>query len=233
MPKQSTGTEIERLIALLGRLPGLGHRSARKAALTLLKKRLEDARAGGDTLAEAAEKLKIAVRSIEAIDRSGQGADGIPVKDLPKQGELVPALFATDVGVENDPLQFDNGYVWYEVVGITPARERSLEEVKDEVEVRWMNNEIATRLAAKANALVEKLNGGGTLKDLAAADRLKVETANSLKRGDPTETFSAATLQAVFRTAKGGAGKRGAEFPAFWEAVLSTLLIATANRLIS
>lgn len=33
------GPEIERLVQLLGRLPGLGYRSARKAALALLKRR--------------------------------------------------------------------------------------------------------------------------------------------------------------------------------------------------
>ena len=33
MSRKSAGTEIERLIGLLARLPGLGHRSARKAAL--------------------------------------------------------------------------------------------------------------------------------------------------------------------------------------------------------
>src|ERR1700753_3481647 len=35
----TTGPEIERLIQLLAKLPGLGPRSARRAALTLLKKR--------------------------------------------------------------------------------------------------------------------------------------------------------------------------------------------------
>jgi len=35
----SAGPEIERLIALLGKLPGLGPRSARRAALALLKRR--------------------------------------------------------------------------------------------------------------------------------------------------------------------------------------------------
>lgn len=35
------GPEIERLVQLLGRLPGLGYRSARKAALALLKRRDE------------------------------------------------------------------------------------------------------------------------------------------------------------------------------------------------
>ena len=35
----SAGPEIERLISLLAKLPGLGPRSARRAALALLKKR--------------------------------------------------------------------------------------------------------------------------------------------------------------------------------------------------
>ena len=39
MPKSVAGPEIERLIQLLARLPGLGPRSARRAALHLIKKR--------------------------------------------------------------------------------------------------------------------------------------------------------------------------------------------------
>ena len=39
MTTQSAGPEIERLIQLLAKLPGLGPRSARRAALALLKKR--------------------------------------------------------------------------------------------------------------------------------------------------------------------------------------------------
>lgn len=39
MPRRVTGPEIERLVQLLGRLPGLGPRSARRAALQLIKKR--------------------------------------------------------------------------------------------------------------------------------------------------------------------------------------------------
>ena len=39
MPTAIAGPEIERLIQLLARLPGLGPRSARRAALALIKKR--------------------------------------------------------------------------------------------------------------------------------------------------------------------------------------------------
>ena len=59
MPKSTAGPEIEQLIQLLARLPGLGHRSARKAALTLIKKRNELMLPLAAALTEAADKLNV------------------------------------------------------------------------------------------------------------------------------------------------------------------------------
>jgi recombination protein RecR len=59
VPKSIAGPEIERLIQLLARLPGLGHRSARKAALTLIKKRNDLMLPLAAALTEAADKLKV------------------------------------------------------------------------------------------------------------------------------------------------------------------------------
>jgi peptidyl-prolyl cis-trans isomerase D len=87
------------------------------------------------------------------------------------------------VGVDADPLQVQDGYVWYEVEGITPSHERTLDEVKDRVEASWREDEIAKRLKEKAAQLLDKLKAGSTLAELAAADGLKVETLTGLKRG--------------------------------------------------
>jgi len=53
----SAGPEIERLIALLSKLPGLGPRSARRSALALLKKRDQLLRPLAQAMAEAAERV--------------------------------------------------------------------------------------------------------------------------------------------------------------------------------
>jgi recombination protein RecR len=57
MSRKIAGPEIERLIQLLGRLPGLGHRSARKAALALVKRRNELLLPLAAALNEAGERL--------------------------------------------------------------------------------------------------------------------------------------------------------------------------------
>lgn len=53
----SAGPEIERLIALLSRLPGLGPRSARRATLALLKRREQLLFPLSEALAEAAARV--------------------------------------------------------------------------------------------------------------------------------------------------------------------------------
>jgi peptidyl-prolyl cis-trans isomerase D len=178
-----------------------------KAEVSELRDKIEDARASGDSLAEAAQKLKLASRSIDAMDRSGRGPDGMRVAGLAPGVDLVSAAFGTDVGIENDPLQVEGGgYAWFDVLGIAPSHERNLDEVKSEVETRWRDDEITARLTAKANAMVDKLQSGTAFKDLAAADRLKVETLTGLKRGKAPEALSTAVVDAVFRAGKGSAG---------------------------
>jgi recombination protein RecR len=54
----SAGPEIERLIGLLSKLPGLGQRSARRAALALLKRRDQLLLPLADALAEAAARVR-------------------------------------------------------------------------------------------------------------------------------------------------------------------------------
>ena len=59
MVKSVTGPEIERLIQILSRLPGLGPRSARRAALHLIKKKEALLIPLAGAAQEAAEKVKI------------------------------------------------------------------------------------------------------------------------------------------------------------------------------
>ena len=54
----AAGPEIERLIQLLARLPGLGPRSARRAALQMLQKREAVMRPLAEALTDAAEKIQ-------------------------------------------------------------------------------------------------------------------------------------------------------------------------------
>jgi peptidyl-prolyl cis-trans isomerase D len=178
--------------------------SRAKTEIGNLRDKFEDERAAGSTLAEAAKKLGLKSRTIDAVDRSGRGPDETPIADLPKSPDVVAAAFASDVGVDNDPLQLPSGgYLWFDVTGITPARDRTLDEVKDKVAARWRDDEIAKRLQAKANDMVGKLKAGTALDQLATEAGLKVVTATDLQRGKPGGFAPAKLVEAAFKTPKG------------------------------
>ena len=124
--------------------------------------------------------------------------------------DLLKAAFASDVGVDNDPIQFQGGYVWYDVLGITPSHERPLDEVRDQVEAKWREDQIASRLRTKAAEMVKKLEQGGSLADEAAAVGSKVESAKDFKREASVAGVPSSAITAAFRTPKDGIGQSGA-----------------------
>ncbi len=185
-----------------------------KADILSIYDKIEDARSEGKPLAEAAASLKLASRTIEAIDRSGRDPSGAPVTGLPDAQRLLTTAFTTEMGIDRDPLQVEGGYIWFEIAGITPSRERPLDEVKEQVEARWREQEIATRLKTKAAEILDKLKAGSSLADVAAAGGLKVATLTGIKRGEPPAPLSAATVDVIFRTAKGAFASAEAAQPA-------------------
>lgn len=172
-----------------------------------LRDKMEDERGGGASVIDAAQKLGLTAVTIDAVDRSGRAPSGQPVTSIPQGLDVVSQAFNTDVGVDNDAISFKGGYVWYDVLAITPSRDRNLDEVRDQVEARWRQDQIAAKLKTKATEMVQKLEQGGKLADEAAAINAKVETASGFKRDDSPAGVPANVVAAAFRTAKDGVGQ--------------------------
>ena len=172
-----------------------------------LRDKMEDERGGGASVLESAKKLGLASVTIDAVDHSGKTPSGQPAADIPPGLDVVSQAFNSDVGVDNDPISYKGGYVWYDVLGITPSRDRTLDEVKDQVEARWKDDEIAKRLQTKATDMVKKLAQGGKLDEEATSIGSKVEKATGFKREDSPPGVPSGLIAAAFRTAKDGAGQ--------------------------
>ncbi|HEY7457189.1 MAG TPA: SurA N-terminal domain-containing protein [Xanthobacteraceae bacterium] len=166
--------------------------------------KIEDERAGGARLAEVATKLRLKSINVDAVDRSGRGPDGKPIEGVPSLTDVVAGAFSTQIGVETDPIDAGGGYVWYEVLGITPSRDRPLDEVRDRVDARWRDEQTAKRLSERADAIRSKLDAGESLE--AAAPGLKVEKREKIQRGKEVDGLDRKTLAAIFQTARGKGG---------------------------
>jgi peptidyl-prolyl cis-trans isomerase D len=172
-----------------------------------LHNKMEDERGGGASVIEAAQKLGLTPVTIEAVDRSGRTPDGQPVGNIPRGLDVVSQAFTSSVGVDNDPIQFAGGYVWYDVLNVTPSGERNLDEVRAQVEAKWREDQISSKLRAKATEMVAKLESGGTLAAEAASIGAKVETATGFRRDASLPAVPSGLITAAFRTAKDGVGQ--------------------------
>jgi recombination protein RecR len=94
----AAGPEIERLISLLSKLPGLGPRSARRAALALLKKRDQLLSPLAEALADAAARVKVcgACGSLDTQDPCAICSDASRDPTLICVVEEVGALWAME-----------------------------------------------------------------------------------------------------------------------------------------
>lgn len=167
----------------------------------------EDSRAAGESLREAAGKLGLKVMTVDAIDRAAQRPDGTVVNDLPQSKELLAAAFETEAGIENPAVNVGStGYVFFEVEDIVPARERTLDEVKDKVVADWKEAEAENRLTAKAGEIEKRLKDGTSLDTLAAELSLEKHIKRGLKREADDADFGRAGVAAIFGGAEGSSG---------------------------
>jgi peptidyl-prolyl cis-trans isomerase D len=171
-----------------------------------LHDKVEDLLASGATLAEIADKLKLSYQAVDQINREGRKPDGTLVT-LPQQAELLNAVFATDAGVENDPIDAqDDGVVWYEVLGVEPEQLKPFDQVKDEVAKDWRADEARAKAAKYAQDLVNSLSGGKTLDDVAKELNVEVLTSDPLKRKSITVNVLPASVEQAFALPEKGYG---------------------------
>ena len=162
-------------------------------------------RAKGKPLKEIGEQLKLTFNEIAEIDRLGRAADGKPALAHAEAGRVAEAIFEASPGVETETLELaDGGYAWFDVVSITPERQKPFDEVKAEVRANYIEAEKRKEIAAFARTQADRIATDGlekVAKDLGA----KIVRTEPFKRTATLPNLPAAAVQQAFGLAKGTA----------------------------
>jgi peptidyl-prolyl cis-trans isomerase D len=165
--------------------------------VTAIHDKIEDARVSGKSLGEAAKTVGLEVRNIPAVDAQGLDPSGAAV-DLPDKEALLRAVFASDIGVDDAPLDTkDHGFLWFDVAKVDPARDRPFDEVKDAVEKQWRADEVSKALSAKAADLAKQIDAGASVASLAQAAGVEAKSAADIRRRGGA-SLAANVVAAVF-----------------------------------
>jgi peptidyl-prolyl cis-trans isomerase D len=173
--------------------------NAAASDITSIHDKFEDLRGSGVSLQEAAQQLNLKAVTVDAIDSTGLDQAGNEIKDLPARQQLLGEVFKADQGSNAAPLTVGNdGYVWYDVLGITPDRDRPLAEVREKAVVDWTAEQQKIALAAKANELKQEAQKGKSLADIAAPLGIAVESKADVTRTTDDPVLGRAGVAAAF-----------------------------------
>jgi len=164
---------------------------------------VEDARAAQTKFEEIAAKAGIPFQLVTATDAQGKDKDGKDL-DIPHKEDVLKATFSSDVGVENDAISLDNGYVWYEVREVIPAALKPFDQVKDQAKAAVIAQKVKALSEEKAKKFVERARTGAKLEDLAAEAKAEIQTAQGLRRTETGASFEAAAVAALFAVPDNG-----------------------------
>jgi peptidyl-prolyl cis-trans isomerase D len=170
-----------------------------------LHDKVDDARGIGKSLKEIAESLKLRYIEVAAVDRSGSGPDGKPAFEHPDAQTIARSAFEAGAGVDRDSIELQDGYVWIDMLGSTPERQKPFEEVQSDVKAQYLEAERRKAINAAANALVDRIDKGEPLDAVAKEHGLKVETSKPFKRNAPTTALTQSGVRQAFALPKGKA----------------------------
>jgi peptidyl-prolyl cis-trans isomerase D len=174
--------------------------------ITNVHDRYEDLRGGGSSLADAAQQLNLKAVVVPAVDSTGLDDKGNAIDNLPSPN-LVGEVFKTEPATEAMPINLGReGYVWFDVDQITADRDRTLDEVKEQVAADWTAEQQRTALAAKADDLKARVEKGETLAAIAGEMGLAVESKLGLRRNSEDAVLGQQAVAAVFAGADGMVG---------------------------
>jgi peptidyl-prolyl cis-trans isomerase D len=167
---------------------------------------VEDERLAGKTLKEIADQLKIGFKEFPAADATGLAPDGKPVMDSPDIRKIMARAFAPDNNNDDSPVDLSNdGYAWVNVLSTEAPKQKTYEEVKEDVKKDYMSSERHRLIDELAKKLADKVNAGEPMTALEAEAKGKVEKTDPITRKTIPQSISQAMVTQAFGMTKGKA----------------------------
>ena len=166
---------------------------------------IEDARAGGMTLKEAAEKNGLPLTTFKGVTEAGKDLDGTTPNDLSSYKDIMKSVFENGQGDQIPPADTeDGGYYWVAIDNVTPAKLQPLKEVHKKVVDLWKTEMRKAKLQEMAQDLVTRGEKGETINQLAASIGRAAMVSPEINRSSQNDTFSRLAVTRLFALPEGG-----------------------------
>ena len=144
---------------------------------------VDDSLAGGAGIEDTARKFNLKLVKLTDIDQTGHAVNGGTVVLPQPSSDILRSAFSTDAGQLGGVADTsDGGFYVVHVDKVTPAAVRPLSDVRDQAVKAWQQEQRNERLDKEAKEIADAINGGASLKDVAAKRKLAVTATPALER---------------------------------------------------
>lgn len=176
-----------------------------RSAIYDVQNGIEDARAGGASLEEIAEKNHLKVVRFSGVSIKGLTLDGKKPDGLPEYKNLIETVFKSEAGDQIPPGDTgEGGYYWLRVDDVKPQQLEPLDKVRDKVVKLWKSEKRKADLEVLAQKLVERGDKGESFDKIADELGRTVLISPEIKRYSQSDTFSRLAVTRLFAAPKGG-----------------------------
>ena len=167
---------------------------------------VEDERLAGKTLKEVADQSKLTFKEIPATDATGLNPEGKPVLETPDLMKIIGRAFAPEGNTDDTAIELaDGGFAWVNVISTDAPKQKTFEQVKDQVKDNFVRSERQRLIDELAKKLTDRVNAGEPMTALEAQAKNKVEKTEPLTRKTIPQSISEAMVAQAFALPKGRA----------------------------
>jgi len=166
---------------------------------------IEDARAGGMSLDDVAQKNNLKVSKFTGITAVGLDIQGNKPAGLPTYKDVLKSVYENQAGDMIPPGDTgEGGYYWVQVDNVTASKLKPLADVKAAVVKLWTDETRKAKLSELAQSLVDRGTKGESIDKLAESTGRSILRSPIIERAGQSETFSRLAVTRLFALPKGG-----------------------------
>lgn len=167
--------------------------------MSRLSNKVDDALAGGADLDKVANDLGLTLAKVADTDQGGHTIDGGSVTVPQPATEILATAFGTDQGQVSGVTETQEGGLYVvRVDKVTPAAVRPLAQVRDQALKAWQRDQRVAAVDKRAKEILDAVNGGAPLRDVAAQQKLNVTTTPRLEHSGKDGGLPAALVAKLF-----------------------------------
>jgi peptidyl-prolyl cis-trans isomerase D len=184
----------------------LANGAARDAYVDILDQ-IEELRAAFQPLSQVAERFALPVHEV-TLTASGAELESVPGLAEELRPRVASGIFAAEQDKLAPTIAVSaNNNIWFDLKAVEPARDQTLDEVRDEVVAALTAERENAAVVAEVEAIMERLKAGEAFADVALSLNLFPQLSQPMTRsGDDSTQLDQAVASAAF---SGGEGHFG------------------------